>query len=290
MFEGFDQRLIESDGLRLSVRTGGSGPPVLLLHGFPETSAAWHLVAPVLAADFTVVVPDLPGYGESEAPDPEDIDAHSKRRTGAAMVALMQSLGYGEFFLAGHDRGGRVAYRMALDHPQRVRKLVLLDIATTLDTWESLDWEQALDTYHWPMLAQPYPLPERLIGPDPLFYLHHLLDRWAGTPGCLAAEAVADYERAIAKPSVLRAMCNDYRAGAAVDREHDAADREAGNRIACPLLILRGSRYVASPLAGAWKPWAADVREEAYDCGHFLAEEEPDACSTALQRFLGGRG
>ncbi len=289
MFEGFDQHRIEVEGLGLSVRTAGSGPPLLLLHGFPETSAAWHLVAPTLTGDFTVVAPDLPGYGASDAPAPNDIDAHSKRRMAGCMMALMQSLGHEDFFLAGHDRGGRVAYRLALDHPQRVRKLALLDVATTLDTWEGMDWEQALETYHWPLLAQPYPVPERLIGADPIFYLHHLLDRWAGSPDCLAAAAVADYETAFAKPSVLRAMCNDYRAGATIDRDHDAADRAAGRKIACPLLVLRGSRYIASPLADAWRLWAGEVREEAFDCGHFLAEENPDACSAALRRFFDGK-
>ena len=201
MFEGFDQRRIAVDGLGLAVRCAGSGPPVLLLHGFPQTGAAWHLVAPSLAERFSVVVPDLPGYGASEGPDPEDVTAYGKRNIARIMVALMRELGHEQFCLAGHDRGGRVAYRLAFDHPDRVEKLALLDIATTLGTWESMDWRDALENYHWPLLAQPHPLPETLIGADPVFYLHHLLDRWSGSPNCLAPEAVAEYETAIRTPS-----------------------------------------------------------------------------------------
>ena len=286
MFEGFERRRVDADGIGLSVRLGGSGPPVLLLHGFPQTGAAWHLVAPKLAEKFTVIVPDLPGYGDSEGPDPDDPAAYAKRNIATIMVTLMRELGHPRFRLAGHDRGGRVAYRLAFDHPDRVEKLALLDIATTLGTWDGMDWKDALANYHWPFLAQPHPLPERLIGADPVFYLHHLLDRWAGSPGVLDPAAVAEYETAIRNPAVVQAMCNDYRAGATIDREIDLKDRNEGKQLSCPLLLLRGSRYIASPLADAWRAWTSDATEVALDCGHFIAEEKPDDTAGALGRFF----
>jgi haloacetate dehalogenase len=207
----------------------------------------------------------------------------------ADMVAVMGALGHEQFFAAGHDRGARVAYRLAFDYPGRVTRLAVLDILPTLEVWERLNAEAGLRSYHWLLLAQPSPLPERLIGRDPDFYLRHLLDRWAGRPGALNPDAVAEYAHHFRKPSVIEAVCEDYRAGATVDRDDDLADRSAGRRLGCPVLLVWGTNYLGggaqSPL-DVWRPWAADVRGVALECGHFLAEEQPDACAAALEEFF----
>ncbi len=290
MFDGFERRRIALGEADLNVLTGGRGPAVLLLHGYPQTLAMWHAVAPLLADRFALVMADLPGYGDSIGPAPDAAHVnYSKRTTAMSMVRLMESLGHRRFMLAGHDRGARVAYRLALDHPDRVSRFAALDIVPTLEVWEQMDWKEALATYHWPFLAVPAPLPETLIGGNPDFYLHHLLARWAGRREALAPEAVAAYERAFRKSSVIAATCADYRAGAGIDIEHDRADREAGRRIACPVLVVWGRNYlgdkVGSPLA-TWRRWAEDVSEVPLDCGHFLAEEEPEACAAALRDFF----
>jgi haloacetate dehalogenase len=207
----------------------------------------------------------------------------------ADMIAVMAALGHERFFVAGHDRGGRVAYRLALDHPERVARLAVLDILPTLDVWERMNAEAALRGYHWLLLAQTAPLPERLIGHDPDFYLRHLLDRWAGRPEALDSGAIAEYTRHFRKPSVIEAMCEDYRAGATTDRDDDRADRLGGRRLACPTLVLWGRRYLAGQAASPldiWRPWAEDVRDVALDCGHFLAEEQPHECADALTTFF----
>ena len=287
MFEGFERHCVELGDTHLNVVTGGAGSPLLLLHGYPESHVCWHAVAPRLAEHFALVIPDLPGYGDSRGPepDPENL-AYSKRAMAKALLTSMGRLGHEDFFLAGHDRGGRVAYRMALDAPTRVRKLASLDVIPTIEIWEAMDWRFALAAYHWPFLAQPAPTPERLIGGDPELYLNHLLDRWAGRPDALDPEARALYLAAFRKASVIAATCADYRAGAGVDVEHDAADRAAGRRLACPLLILRGARYEPEPLRDIWLKWADDVTEVALDCGHFIAEEQPAACAEALTDFF----
>jgi haloacetate dehalogenase len=207
------------------------------------------------------------------------------------MVIVMGALGQDRFFVAGHDRGARVGYRLALDRPDCVARLAVLDILPTFDVWARMDMKAAINSYHWPLLAQPAPLPERLIGHDPDFYLHHLLDRWAGRGHAPDPVAVAEYERHFRKPSVIEAACEDYRAGASLDLEDDRTDRENGRRVQCPTLVLWGRQYLStkagSPLE-VWKPWADDVRAVAIDCGHFLAEEEPAACADALRIFFGG--
>lgn len=291
MFEGFSKRRVATGDAELNVVLGGAGPPLLLLHGFPQTHAMWHKVAPVLAEHFSLVLPDLRGYGDSQGPPPDPEHRHySKRVMAQDMVALMSALGHERFLLAGHDRGGRVAYRLALDHPERVSRLAAVDIIPTLDVWDGMGMAAALSTYHWLFLAQPAPLPERLIGNDPDYYLHHLLARWAGNRDALDPKAVAEYERCFRKPSVIEACCEDYRAGAGIDLALDRADRDSGRRISCPTLVLWGRRYLtdaktSSPLE-VWRTWADDVREVALDCGHFLAEEAPDECVTALHQFL----
>lgn len=290
MFEGFEERRVAVGEAELYLRLGGDGPPLLLLHGFPQTHVIWHRVAPILARDFTLAIPDLRGYGASTgpAPDPEHRN-YSKRAMAEDMVALMTALGHERFALAGHDRGGRVAYRLCLDHPERVTRFAALDIVPTLNVWEAMDGDIALGAYHWPFLAAPAPVPERLIGGDPDFFYAHLLERWAGRRGALDPEAVQAYLAQFHNPAAIAATCADYRAGASVDRDHDQADRDAGRKIACPLLVLWGRRYLAakeaSPLA-TWREWAEDAREVALDCGHFITEEEPEACTTALREFF----
>lgn len=287
MFEGFSHRRVATGAAEIDLVTAGDGPPVLLLHGFPQTRAAWAAVAPMLARDFTVVVPDLRGYGRSTGPAPApDGATHAKRAMAADMVAVMATLGHERFHVAGHDRGGRVAYRLALDAPGRVMRLALLDIMTTLDTWEAMDWRAALAAYHWPFLAQRAEFVEAMIGRDPGHYLDHLLDRWIGKGARLPAEALADYHTAMRDPAVVAAMAADYRAGAGIDRDLDAADRDAGRRLAGPLLVLRGSQYEPRALAPAWGRWCETVEEVVFDCGHFIAEEVPEACAAALSRHF----
>ena len=283
------RRRIDTGGGALAVSVAGGGPPLLLLHGFPQTRAMWEPVAARLADAHTLVVPDLPGYGESVPP--EDVDAASKRAMAASIVEAMGALGYDSFDVAGHDRGGRVGYRMALDHPERVRRLAVLDILPTSDYWARMDRAFALKIYHWAFLAQPEPLPETLIGGAPDFWLEWTLKSWTASQSldCFAAEAMAEYRANFSDPARLKALCDDYRAGATVDLEHDLASRAAGERIAAPTLVLWGASGIAqnaeTPLA-VWREWCDDVRGEAIPSGHFLPEENPDATGDALARFF----
>jgi haloacetate dehalogenase len=247
----------------------------------------WHRIAPRLARDFTVVAPDLRGYGDSDRPepDPEHL-AYSKRAMAQDQVRVMEALGFPRFAVAGHDRGARVAYRMALDHPDRVVRLAVLDIVPTGDTWARMDHEAARGSFHWLFLCQPYDLPERLIGADPEYFLRHLLGRWAGDASRLAPEAVAEYARCFRDPRVIRSTCEDYRAGATVDLALDEADR-GRRQIRCPLLALWSERLGGRlDVLGAWRAWAPDVRGHAVPCGHFLAEEAPEETGEALRRFF----
>ncbi|MGE0118123.1 MAG: alpha/beta fold hydrolase [Dongiaceae bacterium] len=290
LLDDFAERRIAVGNAEIYLRTGGAGPPLLLLHGFPQTHVIWHRVAPRLSQSFTLVMPDLRGYGDSRGPPPDaDHVNYSKRAMAGDMVALMAALGHERFSLAGHDRGARVGYRLCLDHPGRVTRFASLDVVPTLDVWEEMDADRALATYHWPFLAVPAPLPERLIGAEPEFYVTHLLERWAGRRDALDPRAVAAYVAQVRRPSVLSAMCEDYRAGAGIDRAHDRADRDAGRRIACPVLVVWGRGYSASkeesPLV-VWRRWADDVRDVPLDCGHFIAEEAPEACADALLDFF----
>lgn len=289
MFDGFDEGRLTLDHSEVYYRKGGSGPPVLLLHGFPQTHAAWHRVAPLLAGRYTVIVPDLRGYGRSPGPAPDAAhDHYAKRAMAQDVLALMRSLGFPRFFVAGHDRGARVGYRLALDVPESVAALAPIDIVPTIEMWDRMGMAGALRSYHWAFLAQPAPMPETLIGADPRFYLHHLLRRWAGDFSAIEGPALADYERSFAQPATVVACCEDYRAGATVDVAHDRADRDAGRKLACPVLAMWAIRYLSSqsPLA-TWQRWADDVREVALDCGHFVAEEQPQACAQALAEFFG---
>jgi haloacetate dehalogenase len=287
MFEGFETSMVDTGEATLRVRHGGSGPPLLLLHGYPQTHAMWHKVGPMLARDFTVVAPDLRGYGESSKPETmPDHEPYSKRAMARDAVALMQHFGFDSFAVAGHDRGGRVAYRLALDHPNRVSRLATLDIIPTGDMWRGADMAFGLRAWHWFFLAQPYPLPEKMIGADPDAYYYPNRDApW------LEPEALADYLRAVHDPATIHAMCEDYRAGASYDFELDEADR-GKKRITCPMLALWGSRGSLSggryDALKVWREWAGDVRGGPVNSGHYLAEEAPEETHSALREFFGG--
>jgi haloacetate dehalogenase len=283
VFEGFELATVDVGEARLRVRHGGSGPPLLLLHGHPQTHAMWHAVAPRLARDFTVVCPDLRGYGESsKPPSTPDHEPYSKRAMARDQVALMESLGFESFSVCGHDRGGRCAYRLALDHPERVRRLAVLDIVPTGEAFRRTDMSFALGYWHWFFLAQPEPLPERLIGADPDAYY------FRGARSLFAPEALDDYLRAVRNPATIHAMCEDYRAAATIDFEHDEADR-GRRRIACPVLALWGARGMLDrwyDVLAVWRDWADDVSGRSLDCGHYLAEELPDETFAELHPFF----
>ena len=285
MFEGFELDRIDAGEAVLRVRRGGAGPPLLLLHGHPQTHVMWHLVAPRLAGAHTVVAPDLRGYGESSKPSTSpDHEPYSKRAMARDAVALMDSLGFERFAVAGHDRGARVAYRLALDHPERVEKLAVLDVIPTGETWRRADRRFMLAWWHWAFLAQPAPLPETLIAADPDRYY------FGGGRSFFHPDALADYLRCVRDPETIHAMCEDYRAGATFDFELDESDRAEGRRIGCPLLALWGGRNDLEELFGdplaIWRDWAEDVRGRALDCGHYLPEEAPDETLAELRAFF----
>jgi haloacetate dehalogenase len=293
-FEDFELRDVETSRGRVRARIGGSGPPLLLLHGYPQSHLMWHAAAPLLAERHTVVAADLPGYGDSFRPRLSDDHAsHSKRALAADLVEAMAQLGHGAFAVAGHDRGGRVAYRMALDRPEVVTRLAVLDIVPTGEVWRRADRDFARGYWHWAFLALPAPLPERLIGGDrqAFFDLHVRAGMGMGAePGRYPPEVLDAYRRLLDDPGTVEAMCEDYRAGATVDVEHDDADREAGRQITCPLLVLWAGRGGLPGFYGdvleVWRPWAPDVRGEALDATHFLAEDRPEETAARLLAFL----
>jgi haloacetate dehalogenase len=292
LYPGFAARFMPTSIGTIFVRTGGAGPPLLLLHGYPQTNVIYHRVAPRLAERFTLAIPDLPGYGWSVVPRSDAAHTpYTKRGMAAVMIELMEALGFVRFCLGGHDRGGRVAYRLALDHSERVERLAVLDILPTSDYWQRMDRAYGLKMYHWLFLAQPEPLPERLIGGDPVFNVDHTLASWtkAGDLTAFDPRALAHYRAALADPLRIHAACEDYRAGANADYDHDAADRAAGRRIAAPVLALWGAGGLSptgeTPL-DVWRNWANDVRGGPIDSGHFLAEEAPDATAAALTEFF----
>ena len=287
MFPGFARQCIPTRDTDIHLRLGGSGPPVLLIHGYPQTHVAWHKVVPHLAESFTVVVPDLRGYGDSAAPEPDPHRvAYSKRAMAQDLVEVMTALGFDHFGLAGHDRGGRVAYRLALDHPTRVRRLAVCDMVPTLDEAERTDWRLAWSTYHWFFLAQPAPLPETLIGQVPDFYVQHTLHSWVGKPEAIAPEAMAEYVRCFRRPTVIRATCEDYPAGLSVDLAHDRADREAGTRLRRPVLAISGTQSQSADLVEMWRRWADEVQGLPLNAGHFVMEEAPKEVALALAQFF----
>ena len=294
-FAGFElaqRRVGDVDvNLRHNLHASAGRRPLLLLHGFPQTHAMWHKVAPILAGHFALVLPDLRGYGDSGKPRSDAAHApYCKRAMAADNVALMRGFGFERFAVCGHDRGGRVAHRMALDHPMAVERLMLLDISPTLTMYERTDMAFARAYYHWFFLIQPEPLPERLIGADPAFYLRTKLGGW-GSHGLelFDRRALAEYERCVGDPSTIHAMCEDYRAAASIDLEHDRADRDAGRRLEMPVLALWGEQGVVHrcfrPL-DEWQKVASRVHGGALPCGHYVAEEAPEALLERVLPFL----
>lgn len=290
MFDGFTRRQVAVSGATIHLVTAGSGPPLLLLHGYPQTHVLWHAVAPRLAEHFTVVAADLRGYGDSaKPPGGDDHHGYAKRTMAQDQVAVMEQLGFHQFAVAGHDRGARVAYRMALDHPERVSQLAVLDIVPTAAMWAGADRSFGLGAYHWFFLAQPFDLPERLIGAAPEYFLRTTLARWSATPDAFAPAAMAEYVAHFRDPACIHATCEDYRAGATLDLAHDLADQEQGRRISCPLLVLWGAgrtRRGGRDWLATWRRWATDVRGEGLPCGHFLPEEAPERTAAALAQFF----
>jgi haloacetate dehalogenase len=293
LFPGFESRTAETEQGPVFFRFGGSGPALLLLHGYPQSHVIWHKVAPELAKDFTLVMPDLPGYGQSAVPPlSADHAAYSKRTIARTMAALMEDLGHRQFRTVGHDRGGRVVYRMALDMPDRVLGAAVLDILPTFDYWNRLDREFALKIYHWAFLAQPAPFPENMIAADPIAFLEHKLASWsAGKDLSAFSEGALAHTRAwFRDPARIAATCEDYRAGAHIDYSQDAEDRRLNNTIQPPLLALWGEQGIAAsiedPLA-VWRSWCPHVKGKAVKGGHFVPEEAPgETCSEIKNFFL----
>ena len=282
-------QFVRVEQYRIFVNSVGQGEPLLLLHGFPQTHRIWRQLAEQLSDRFRLIMPDLPGYGQSEGPSPgTDSAAYSKRSMAATLCEMMAQLGYSEFFLGGHDRGARVAYRMALDSPACVRRLALLDIVPTLEVWEAMNARSALSAHHWLFLAAPAPVPENLIRADPDTYIGHLLDQWVADENAINSADRQAYIDQYRQASVVQASCADYRAGATHDWEHDAADRDQGRRISCPTLLLWGKEYLGkikeSP-ADVWQRWCDRLQAVELPCGHFLAEEAPDECAAQLRAF-----
>ncbi|WP_132253899.1 alpha/beta fold hydrolase [Methylobacterium segetis] len=285
---GFELRDIDADGVRIRASIGGAGPPLLLLHGHPQTHATWHAVAPVLAERFGVVAMDLRGYGDSEKPPGGERHAgYAKRAMARDALAVMRALGHERFAVIGHDRGGRVAHRLALDHPDAVARLAVLDIAPTATMYARTDKAFATAYFWWFFLIQPEPLPERLIGADPEYFLRTHAEGQSKTPGVPSPDLFAEYLRVYRDPATRHAICEDYRAAATIDLEHDAAD--ADRRIAVPLLALWGAKGTVGrsyDVLATWREKALDVRGHALDCGHTLQEERPDLVLAALAEFL----
>lgn len=288
MFEGFDSRDIATRETSIHAVVGGSGPPLLLLHGYPQTHAIWHKIAPTLAERFTVVATDLRGYDDSGKPRSDDAHAaYSKRTTAVDQLEVMRALGFERFAVAGHDRGGRVAHRMALDHPDAVTRLAVLDIVPTHEIFATVDKGVATGYYHWFFLIQGGDLPETLIGHDPDFYLRSKLRQWSGDASAFTAEAYAEYARCFRDPACIHASCEDYRAAASIDLVHDEADM--ATKIGCPLLALWGEKGLMHrhyDVLATWRKRAADVRGRALACGHFLPEEQPEETLAELTAFF----
>lgn len=283
IMEEFHLKTIDLGDVKIRLRHGGDGPPLLLLHGHPQTHMMWHRIAPLLAKDFTVIMPDLRGYGDSsKPPTTDDHFPYSKRAMAGDQVALMKEFGFDKFSVVGHDRGGRVAYRLALDFPEAVTKLAVLDIIPTGETFRRANRDFGLGYWHWFFLAQPYDLPEKMIGENPDNYY------FRDNRDLFHPEALADYLRCIRQPGTIHAMCEDYRAGATIDYELDEADR-GRKKIGCPVLALWGMKNFLPEwydVLAVWRDWADHVDGRGIDCGHYLPEEAPDETYEALQQFL----
>ena len=297
MFEGFTQSEIDTSGARIHLRRGGSGPPLLLLHGNPLTHVMWHKIAPRLAEEFTVVAADLRGYGDSDKPasDPEDHTVYCMRTRAKDLVGVMEALGHSRWHVVGHDRGARVGHRMALDNPDRILSFVSLDVVASQAAFEGMDSALAFAWFHWNLMRQPYPLPETLIGNSARTYFDFLMERWCATPGALTPEAYAEYARCFCTPDGVRGSCADYRA-IELDLKHDDADR--GRKLTCPMLVLWGMNTTKRigwqtgrklDILSTWRERATNVRGHGLDCGHFLPEEKPEEVVAELLAFWGGK-
>jgi haloacetate dehalogenase len=295
--DDFASAEIQTGETSVFVRWNGSGPPVLLLHGFPQTHLMWRSVASQLACNFSVVCADLRGYGRSGCPvSTPDHAPYAKRAMARDMVTVMERLGFPHFSVAGHDRGGRVAYRMALDHPDRIDRLAVLDVVPTEAVWDRADSRFALAFWPWSLLAQPEPLPERILAAAPDAIIDDALGGWGSPSVVFPPEVRAAYVQALRSPDHAHAICEEYRAAATLDREHDKSDRVNGRRIVCPLLVLWSARgaldtwYVeeSGPI-GLWRAWGNDVHGHALDAGHFFPEEAPEQTADALNDFFCAR-
>lgn len=289
MFNGFDRATVLANGQRIQYVTAGTGPAVLLLHGFPQTHAMWHAVAPELAEEYTVVASDLRGYGQSSKP--EATEAYSFREMANDQIALMAALGHKHFHVVGHDRGGRVAHRMALDHPDAVASLTVMDIVPTHHLLDKLSKKVAAAYYHWFFLAQPYPFPERMIGHDPDTYFESCLLGWgAAQLGDFDPDALAAYRKAWRDPETIRGMCADYRAALEIDFAHDTAD--LARQVAAPALVLYGAQGAmarAYDIPQTWAPRLSEMETAAIPGGHFFVDQSPGETLSALKAFLDAR-
>ncbi|WP_372996466.1 alpha/beta fold hydrolase [Marinobacter sp.] len=288
--EPFQYQTVDANDVRINVAHAGSGHPLLLLHGYPQTHLMWHKVATALTGDFNVVCPDLRGYGDSSKPDSDpEHRSYSKRQMAADMVAVMEALGHQHFSVAGHDRGARVTHRLCLDYPERVERACVMDIAPTLHMFENTDQAFATGYYHWFFLIQPDGLPEHMIGLDPDYYLREKLRRWSASGADFEPAAVAEYVRCFSAPEAIHASCEDYRAAAGIDLIHDRQDRDAGRKVCCPLQVLWGEKGFVNrtyDVMSVWRDYAPDSEGRALDCGHFLPEEAPAEVIKELQRFF----
>ena len=296
MFEGFIRENIETSGTTINLVRGGDGPPLLLLHGYPQTHVEWHKVAPRFAEHYTVVAPDLRGYGDSGKPPSDDgFITYCKRTTANDQVEVMSKLGFESFHLVGHDRGVRVGHRMALDHPERVRTFTSLDVVASQAAFDNMDANLAFSWFHWHLMRQPSPFPETMIGSNVKFYLDFLLEQWTEVDGAITEEAYAEYLRCFSDPETIRGACMDYRS-IELDLVHDEEDR--GRKLDCPMLALWAGDMRRRPgwqtgarldMLTTWRERAHDVRGRAVDCGHFLPEEAPDETADEILDFLKAR-
>ncbi len=288
LFPGFETRRIATDACDIFARVGGTGPPLLLLHGYPQTHAMWHRLVPLLRDRFTLVCADLRGYGDSGKPDSDaEHFNYSKRATAADQVRLMAALGFERFAAVGHDRGGRVVHRMCLDHGDKIERAAVLDIVPTWHLFRTMTADIAQAYYHWLFLAQPFDLPERLIGADPDYYLERKMSGLGGGLDFFDTRAMAEYKRCFRDPATIHASCEDYRAAATIDLAHDDADLD--RKIQCPLLVLWGLKGWMEKfydVADTWAERASDMRGLGIAAGHYLAEENPNDTAAALIAFF----
>ena len=286
---GFTNIQVKTTGAEINLAHGGSGSPLLLLHGYPQTHVIWHKVAPLLAHHFHVICPDLRGYGDSsKPPGTPNHYPYSKRAMGQDMVEVMEHLGYSRFMVAGHDRGARVTHRMALDYADTIMKACVMDITPTRHMFRSTDQHFATGYYHWFFLIQPNGLPERMIGAEPSYYLTEKLKQWSAPDAVFSGEAVAEYIRCFSKPESIHASCEDYRAAASIDLQHDEED--VNKKVQCPLLVLWGSKgfvHRTYDVLGVWSEYAEIIEGRALDCGHYLPEELPETVYNELLQFFG---